>query len=352
MQPISGPGAPLPGDRPTIDAPPGSVRPGSPAGTAAAGEQPLTPAQRTTLERLIVKIMSLSSLKSPELWAGLRHEVGVKNDAGLQARHFPPAEQFLNTRLSQVQNTHATRQLLQQLTDLLPTGNNRQAVSDFIRQQFGHTVLSSLNPDQMRQVLTMLQNGQMAIPQPQQNRVTDRSLLPAEHQTLNQQISRLAAATGEQPVKLWASLLKVVNLHGGDPIPSRFFPLMNQYLQTSQTLSQHAAPTLHLLTTTLKQPPDAGEQRMLEDYSQQRFNATPQTLLTPTQTQDLLNQLFSRRAERQQEQPLADSELNPRPVTVPLWGALPPVLQPLANRPVFTAFAVLLLLVLFLWMLF
>ncbi|WP_455816561.1 flagella biosynthesis regulator Flk [Pseudomonas cerasi] len=348
MQPISGPGAPLPGDRPTIDARTGATRPGTSSGT---GEQPLTPAQRTTLERLIVKIMSLSSLKSAELWAGLRHEVGVKNDAGLQARHFAPAEQFLNTRLSQVQNTHATRQLLQQLTDLLPTGNNRQAVSDFIRQQFGHTVLSSLNPDQLHQVLTMLQNGQMAIPQPQQNRVTDRSLLPAEHQTLNQQISRLAAATGEQPTKLWASLLKVVNLHSGDPIPSRFFPLLNQYLQASQTLSQHDAPTLTQLTATLKQPPDAGEQRMLEDYSQQRFNATPQMLLTPTQTQDLLNQLFSRRAERLQEQQLADNELNPRPITVPLWGPLPSVLQPLANRPVFAAFAVLFVLVLVLWIL-
>ncbi len=300
----------------------------------------------------MVKIMSLSTLKSPELWAGLRHEVGVKNDAGLLARHFPAAEQFLNTRLSQVQNTHATRQLLQQLTDLLPTGNNRQAVSDFIRQQFGHTVLSSLNPDQLRQVLTMLQNGQMAIPQPQQTRSSDRSLLPAEHQTLNQHISRLAAATGEQPVKLWASVLKIMNLHSGDPIPSRAFPLLNQYLQASQTLSQHSAPTLTLLVATLKQPPDSGEQRMLEDYSQQRFGSAPQAVLSPNQAQDLLNLLFSRRAERLQEQPLADSELTPKPITVPLWGALPPVLQPLANRPVFTAFALLILLVLVLWMLF
>lgn len=157
MQPLSGPGTPLPGDRPAIDTQSATVRPG-------AGDRPLTPAQRTTLERLIVKIISLSSLKSAELWAGLRHEIGVKNDAGLQARHFPQAEQFLNIRLAQVQDSHATRQLLQQLSDLLPTGNNRQAVSDFIRQQFGHTVLSSLNPDQLRQVLTMLQNGQMAIP--------------------------------------------------------------------------------------------------------------------------------------------------------------------------------------------
>ena len=338
MQPLSGPGAPLPGNRTQVDA-------GSASPRTGPGDQPLTPAQRTTLERLIVKIMSLSSLKSPELWAGMRHEVGVKNDAGLLSRHYPAAEQFLNTRLSQVQNTHATRQLFQQLSDLLPQGNNRQAVSDFIRQQFGHTVLSSLNPDQLRQVLTMLQNGQMAIPQPQQNRITDRTLLPAEHHSLNQQISKLAAATGEQPVKLWAAALKVVNLHSGDPIPSRLFPLLTQYLQVSQTLSQHAAPTLPTLLSSLKVPPDHTEQRMLEDASQQRFQLPPQAILTAAQAQDLMNLLFARRAERLKEQPVAASDINPQP----LFGYVPPVLLPLVNRPAFTAFAVLILIGFLLW---
>ncbi|MEM6049225.1 flagella biosynthesis regulator Flk [Erwinia sp. P7711] len=345
MQPLSGPGAPIPGDRTAVDAKAGTTRPGP-------GDQPLTPVQRTTLERLIVKIMALSSLKSPELWAGLRHEVGVKNDAGLLARHFPAAEQFLNTRLSQVQNTHANRQLFQQLTDLLPQGNNRQAVSDFIRQQFGHTVLSSLNPDQLRQVLTMLQNGQMAIPQPQQNRISDRTLLPAEHHTLNQQIARLAAATGEQPVKLWASVMKVVNLHSGDPIPSRLYPLLTQYLQVSQTLSQHAAPTLPMLLSSLKVPPDHAEQRMLEDASLQRFQQPPQAILTPAQAQDLMNLLFARRAERLREQQVADIDIQPQPIVAPLFGYVPPVLQPLVNRPAFTAFAVLVLILFLLWIFF
>ncbi|KOC92058.1 flagella biosynthesis regulator Flk [Winslowiella iniecta] len=345
MQPLSGPGAPLSGDRAAITTPPGQQRP------AGAGDQPLSPAQRTTLERLIVRIMSLSTLKSVELWAGLRHEVGVKSDAELRSQHFPAAEQFLNTRLAQVQNSHATRQLLQQLTDLLPQGNNRQAVSDFIRQQFGHTVLSSLTQDQLRQVLTMLQNGQLAIPQPQRSMTTDRTLLPAEHHTLNQQIGRLAAATDEQPVKIWASVLKLVNLKSGDPIPSRHFPLLTQYLQVRQTLSQHSAPTLAMLIAALKQPPDRDEQQMLEIYSQQRFQATPLSVLTAAQTQDLLNLLFARRAEKLAEQPLADSEINPRPLYHSQTASLPSVLQPLANRPAFTAFAVVILLVVLLWIL-
>lgn len=324
MQPLSGPGVPA-GDRSTLTNATGPIRPGGPA-----GEHPLSPAQRTTLERLIVRIMSLSTLKAPELWAGVRHEVGVKNDAELQSRHFPAAEQHLNGRLTQVQNSLATRQLLQQLLEKLPQGNNRQAVSDFIRQQFNQTVLSALSQDQLRQVLTMLQNGQMAIPQPQQTRVSDRTLLPAEQQSLNQQVTRLAATTGESPVKLLADTLKLVNLKSGDPIPSRHFPLLTQYLQVRQTLSQHHAPTLQLLESSLKQPLTHDEQRMLEDYSQQRFQATPQMVLTPAQAQDLLNVLFSRRVEKTLEQPHAASELRPQPIWSPWVEMLP---RPLAQRP-------------------
>ncbi|WP_130830896.1 flagella biosynthesis regulator Flk [[Erwinia] mediterraneensis] len=345
MQPVSGPGVPV-GDRSPVTAQSGATRPGS-----APGEQPLSPAQRTTLERLIVRIMSLSTLKGAELWAGVRHEVGVKNDTELQSRHFPQAEQYLAGRLTQVQNGHATRQLLQQLTGMLPQGNNRQAVSDFIRQQFGQTVLSALSQDQLRQVLTMLQNGEMAIPQPQQTRITDRTLLPAEHQTLNQQVARLAAATGEQPVKLWAAMLKLVNLKSGDPIPSRHFPLLTQYLQVRQTFSQHSAPTLQLVESSLKQPPDAAEHRLLEEYCQQRFQATPQTILTAAQTQDLLNLLFSRRAEKNTEQPLAASEIQPQPIWNPFVTPLPAVLQPLTQRPLVTTVVALVVVALLLWIL-
>ena len=94
MQPLSGPGAPM-GDRSAVTPSTGAPRPG-----ATPGDQPLSPAQRTTLERLIVRIMSFSTLKAPELWAGVQREVGVKSEAELQSRHFPAAEQYLNNRLS------------------------------------------------------------------------------------------------------------------------------------------------------------------------------------------------------------------------------------------------------------
>ena len=84
MQPLSGPGTPIAGERPP-----------SPGKTAATDDQPLSPAQRTTLEKLIVKIMTLSPVKSAEIWASLRHDLGAYKGGELLARHFQPAEQLL-----------------------------------------------------------------------------------------------------------------------------------------------------------------------------------------------------------------------------------------------------------------
>ena len=109
-----------------------------------------------------------------------------------------------------------------------------------------------------------------------------------------------------------------------------------------------------MLEAALKHPPDRAEQQMLEDYSQQRFQATPQTVLTSAQAQDLLNLLFSRRAERVSESETlrADSEINPQPIYNPLIPWLPAPLQPLAGRPVLATFIALLVVALLLYLLF
>ncbi len=155
MQPISNPGnVSLQGEKTLETAL-------SKTATSQTDDSPLTLAQRTTLEKLVVQISTLSGAKPAEVWATVRAELGTKNNAELLASQFPAAEQSLQNRLTTVQGSQDTRQLLQQLTSLLSQGNNRQAVSDFIRQQFGHTVLSSLTPSQLKLVVTLLQNGQL-----------------------------------------------------------------------------------------------------------------------------------------------------------------------------------------------
>lgn len=287
MQPISGTPARPPGE--------GQTAP------SVAGEQPLSTQQRTVLERLITRLISLTQQQSAEVWAGMKHDLGVKSDTPLLSRHFPAAEQNLTQRLSVAQQNHANRQVLSQLTELLSQGNNRQAVSDFIRQQYGQTALSQLTPEQLKNVLTLLQQGQLSIPQPQQRPPTDRPLLPAEHNTLNQLVTKLAAATGESGKLIWQSMLELSGVKSGELIPAKQFTHLVTWLQARQTLSNQSAPTLQTLQAALKLPLEPNEFTALRDYAQQTYQALPHTILTTAQVQDLLNQIFLRRVARERD---------------------------------------------------
>ncbi|MBJ9203619.1 flagella biosynthesis regulator Flk [Citrobacter sp. FDAARGOS_156] len=308
MQPISGTPARPPGE--------GQNAP------SAAGEQPLSTQQRTVLERLITRLISLTQQQSAEVWAGMKHDLGVKNDTPLQSRHFPAAEQNLNQRLGVAQQNHANRQVLSQLTELLSQGNNRQAVSDFIRQQYGQTALSQLTPEQLKNVLALLQQGQLSIPQPQQRPATDRPLLPAEHNTLNQLVTKLAAATGASGKMIWQSMLELSGVKSGELIPAKQFTHLVTWLQARQTLSQQNAPTLQTLQAALKLPLEPNELTAIKEYAQQTYQIQPQSILTTVQVLDLLNQIFLRRVERDREQELND----PRHLQ-PIFSPFAPVIE-------------------------
>lgn len=289
--------------------------------------------------------MTLSPVKSAEIWASLRHDLGADKGGELLARHFQPAEQLLQTRLTQAQQNHAGRQLLQQLAELLPQGNNRQAVSDFIRQRFGHTVLSQLSPPQLQQVLNLLQTGGLTIPQPQQTATSDRPLLPAEHQSLQQQITKLSAATGEAPAKIWQTLFDLAGVKTNDPLPARHFQLLNQFLQVKVALSPQSAPTLNNLLAALKQPADEQELQQMNDYCQARFNCGANAPLTHPQMSDAIHQLFARRLEKAgQAQPIASHPVEPQPLLNPLIAALPLPLQKALSKPAVALILLLLVL--------
>ena len=74
MQPISG----------TPPRPPGE----GPVTPNVAGEQPLSTQQRTVLERLITRLIALTSQQNAEVWAGVKHDLGVRNDAVVPYVHF------------------------------------------------------------------------------------------------------------------------------------------------------------------------------------------------------------------------------------------------------------------------
>lgn len=330
MQPISG----------TPPRPPGE----GPVTASAIGEQPLSTQQRTVLERLITRLVALTSQQNAEVWAGMKHDLGLKNDTPLLSRHFPAAEQNLNLRLNTAQQNHTTRQIVSQLTELLSQGNNRQAVSDFIRQQFGQTALSQLTPDQLKTVLTLLQCNQLSIPQPQQRPATERPLQPAEHNTLKQMVTRLAAATGESNKLIWQSMLELSGVKAGELIPAKQFTHLVTWLQARQTLSTQSAPTLHTLQAALKQPLEPREFEAVREYAQQNWQVTPQTVLTTAQVQDLLNQIFIRRAERDGGVPEAR---NIQPIYSPLFAPVVETMKSLSARPGLMFIALMIALALF-----
>lgn len=233
---------------------------------------------------------------------GLRkHDLSLKNDAPLLASHFAAAENSLNQRLILAQQNHHRRQILAQLSELLNQGNNRQAVSDYIRQHDGQTALHALSQPQLENVLQLLQSGQLSIPQPQQRPPTHRPLLPAEHNTLNQQVTKLAAATGESSKLIWQSMLELSGVKSGELIPATHFTPLSYWLHARQTLSSQAAPTLTSLQAALKQPLEAAEWQRVMDFAQTHWHATAQTPLSAAQLLTLLNKIFVLRVARAQE---------------------------------------------------
>ncbi|WCG84297.1 flagella biosynthesis regulator Flk [Pectobacterium sp. A5351] len=397
MQPVSGPGAPLPGERPVTPTTASLASSASNTTGSANGDRPLTLAQRTTLENLVLKVAALTTSKAAEVWTTVKQGLGLAENSELQSRHYQPAEQILQTRLTQAQDNGGRQQLLQRLTDMLSQGNNRQAVSDFIQQRFGSTTLSALNKTQLQQVVTLLQNGQ--IPQStasatasqtaQAANSPDRPLSPAEQRGLNQLVTRLATMTGEQPARVLNNLMMMQNLSPGDAIPLKHLPLITQFLQaqvelqqtqtllratppaqqgtstnagaasepltasttntananpsstanlSSQSLSPQNAllsPNLAPLQALLQQPMTAQEQHLLMDYTQNRFNIGLQTPLTPMQVSDLLTFLFTQRIQRAQETDWTTTSQLLHPLFNPLIASLPLSWQSLFHKPMF-----------------
>ncbi|NYY76817.1 hypothetical protein DMI62_13850 [Escherichia coli] len=74
----------------------------------------------------MTKVTSLTQQQRAELWAGIRHDIGLSGDSPLLSRHFPAAEHNLAQRLLAAQKPFCPPALAQ--LEYLRLGNNRQAV--------------------------------------------------------------------------------------------------------------------------------------------------------------------------------------------------------------------------------
>lgn len=252
----------------------------------------LTLQQRTVLERLITRLMTLTSQKNIEIWAGVKHDLGLK-DAPLLARHFSAAKNNLNQRITVAQQNQQLRQTRAQLNELLNQGNNRQLVSDYIRQHFGQTTLHSLTSPQLHQLLETLQSGQISLPPASPHPARQRPLLVTEHHALNQQVIRLAAASGESDKQIWHTMLTLCHVKSAEHIPASHFVPLTDWLHARQTLSTQHDPTLMSLQTALQHPLEASEWQKIIDFARDNWQVTPQMTLSSSQIETLLSTIFA-----------------------------------------------------------
>ena len=157
-------------------------------------------------------------------------------------------------------------------------------------------------------------------------------------------VTKLAAATGESTKLIWQSMLELSDVKSGELIPARQFTHLVTWLQARQTLSTQTAPTLHTVQAALKQPLEPHEFEAVRDYAQQTWQATPQTVLTTAQVQDILNQIFVRRAEREGGIPEAR---NIQPIYSPLFAPVVETFKTLSARPGLMFIALLIALAIF-----
>lgn len=313
-----------------------------PPDTPPAETQSLSTQQRTVLERLVTRIVAQGTQQSAEVWAALRHSLNINRDGELQSHHFPAAEKLLQQRLETTRSSQNERQILAQLTILLGQGNNRQAVSDYIRQQFGHTALSQLTPSQQAEVLHLLQDDKLIIPQPQLRAQTDRPLLPAEHNTLNQAVIKLAAATGEPARRIWQSLLELTGVKDGELIVARHYAPLTTWLSARLTLAGFSEVTVRQLQSALRQPLDKNEWQSLIDSRKDPTPLTPHSILNQVQVQELLNQLVLMRTG----QPI--TALQPRHIQ-PVWKPIESGYRAIASRRGAALFTLILVLLIVGW---
>ena len=116
----------------------------------------------------------------------------------------------------------------------------------------------------------------------------------------------------------------------GELIPAKHFTHLMTWLQARQTLSTQTSPTLQSVQTALKQPLDNVEWQTITDYARQTWQATPQTVLTTAQVQDILNQVFLHRAERTSG---VLEARNIQPIYSPLFAPIIESVKNLSTRP-------------------
>ncbi len=162
------------------------------------------------------------------------------------SRHFPAAEHDLAQRLLAAQKSHSARQLLAQLGEYLRLGNNRQAVTDYIRHNFGQTPLNQLSPEQLKTVFSPVAGREDGYSATTAARGDRPSFITGGAQCAKTAGDQTCGGNGgTQRRQIWRSMLELSGVKDGELIPAKLFNHLVTWLQARQTLSQQNTPTLN-----------------------------------------------------------------------------------------------------------
>lgn len=258
-------------------------------------KQPLSGEQRVVLEKLMMQLGSLTKRQYIEILAEIKLGIGIKNDAPLLSRHFAAAEKLIIHKLQVAGQNRGNFQLLSQLTGLMEQGRNRAIIRDFIRAEYGYTALSQLSENQIKTVLTLLQQESRPITSDDNRVMSQLYLTKSEINLLRQSVTALVNITEDTEEKIWQSLLKFSGSQRAELISSGMFDHLSAWLHTRSILAGKELLTLHILQSVLKQTLKTNEFTILKDYVLDTYKIQAQTVLTAVQVQEIINYIFRRR---------------------------------------------------------
>lgn len=126
---------------------------------------PLSPEQRRRLNRLVTEISTDYGVDPRLLWKDVVHtQTGVSKIDDIPREKFSLAEQALLDHAAQL---HAQAHAKRLVGEALEAANQRgvyQEMTRFCSREFGSTVLTKLNPDQLKAVLRFIESDAFAKP--------------------------------------------------------------------------------------------------------------------------------------------------------------------------------------------
>lgn len=342
-------------------------------------DRALPPSQKNLIDQLIRQLSSLTQQSTDEIWQLLREHLGIARNMSLTLHHFSAAEFFLQQKI-QIAQQGGSQNLLEQIMNKLSHGNNKETILNFMRSTFGHTALSLLNENELKQVLAQFPKTS----QSQANNLTNANTplggnasnqtqatgangptnttqnvnqnnptlsfnempMPSQQTVIiNELINKLAEQIKLPQADITKQLNIILKHDNESPWQNQHFATARDFLQMRLIVTQEPFQPLNALIN-LMQPLAKHESAFLQKFSEIQFSANLNTMMTALQADMLVNEIFTRRAQGKSAWQL---EGDPTPV----FSNLLPEIQALLNKPSFIpglfAFVLFIIFLLLMW---